>query len=207
MNHKCNLRQERKIKRFPKISALTLSEVANFRVAGDKFSLKVSCDVQPTDDGKKLKVNVSNVEPFQQLVSTTVLWAVAELPTQNASSGSLQQAIASPASPKSILGNTNPLRALEATQDRLSNTELKLVNEEYVVTEREITFVWKSLPNQIRDSNLESQKVFNTEKETICGKEAVAAGGGYKFEIARNKCWTRFYKARTPELKKLLAAG
>ena len=47
-----NANEKRKTQNQPQIK--TLAEDANFRVDGDKFSLKVSYDVQPTDDGKKL---------------------------------------------------------------------------------------------------------------------------------------------------------
>jgi Lysozyme inhibitor LprI len=205
-----NANEKRKTQNQPQIK--TLAEDSNFRVDGDKYSLKISYSVQPTDDGKKLQVTVDNVKPFQQIVSATVIWAAVNLPTQNTSSGSLQQAIASPAPPAvsppaAANGSGGASAPLVATTEQTPKSPLTMANEDYAAAEHEINFVWKSLPKQIRDANLDAQKVFNTEKETVCAKEALAAGDGEKFEIARNKCWTRFYKARTPELKRLMGSA
>ncbi len=202
-----NANEKRKTQNQPQIK--TLAEDSNFRVDGDKFSLKISYSVQPTDDGKKLQVTVENVKPFQQIVSSTVLWAVVNLPTQNANSGSLQQAIASPAISPSTTANPTGVQATSpvSSSEPTPKSPLQVVNEEYAAAEHEINFVWKSLPKQIRDANLDAQRVFNAEKETVCGKEALAAGDGEKFEIVRNKCWARYYKARTPDLKRLLGGG
>jgi hypothetical protein len=176
----------------------TVAEDASFKVDGDKYSLKLSYNVQPTDDGKKIYVELENSEPFYLVVNTAVIWAALNIPSSsNGSSSSIQKAVVASTSPA-----TSPTQA--STTEGAPKSELALVNEDYASAEHDINFLWKSLPKAIRDENLEAQKAFNAEKELVCSKEAKAAGDGDRFEIARNKCWARMYRARIPELKKLI---
>jgi hypothetical protein len=176
----------------------TIAEDASFKVDGDKYSLKLSYNVQPTDDGKKVYVELENSEPFHLIVNTAVIWAALNLPSaNNGSASSIQKAVVVPASPATSPNQPTPTESAP-------KSELALVNEDYASAEHDINFLWKSLPKAIRDENLDAQKAFNAEKELVCSKEAKAAGDGDRFEIARNKCWARMYRARIPELKKLI---
>jgi hypothetical protein len=170
----------------------TIAEDASFKVDGDKYSLKISYNVQPTDDGKKIYVEIENPKPFHLVVNSAVMWAALRLPSSGSSnSGSIQKAIEATPSPTTA---STP----SAAADNPPKSELAIVNEDYSAAEHDINFLWKSLPKAIRDENLEAQKAFNAEKELICSKEAKNAGDGDRFEIARNKCWARMYRARNP---------
>ena len=191
-------------------SIQSIAEDANFKTDLNKFSLKISYNIQPTDDGKNLFVEVENAKPFKLLVSETVLWAAVGAREIELKTSSVQKAIpkenATGATVVPTPANVQPV--VEAARDAAVQANVPvdqaLIDSslQFKTLEREINVVWNSLPKDIRDANLETQKAFNKEKEQVCMKEASAAEG--KFEIIRNLCWSRFYLQRIPQLKKLI---
>ena len=73
---------------------------------------------------------------------------------------------------------------------------------EYQALEKEINVIWRALPKEVRDANLDVQRAFNNEKEATCFKEASEAKVG-TFEQIKNACWSRYYRLRIPQLKAL----
>ena len=187
-------------------SIQSIAEDANFKTDLNKFRLKIAYNVQPTDDGKKIYVGLENSQPIQLLISETVLWAVVGAKLNEVKTSSVQQAM--PASPQAVgvaevpTSTSPPEPPTEPQQTLPDNKALADSTEQFLALEREINVVWQSLPKDIRDANLEAQRTFNREKESVCMREANAAGAN--FEIARNQCWSRFYKQRIPQLKSLV---
>lgn len=207
-----NANQARKT--VEKLSIKAIVEDADFKVNLNKFSKKIAYSVQPTDDGKKIYVNLENAAQFQTLVSEAVLWAslnikMADLQASPVRAAVTSPAVALPSAPAHIPTQvtTPPSVAVPTTDSSVSSGEITSISEstsQYATLEKEINVVWNSLPKELRDENRELQRKFNTEKETVCFKEATAAGIGERFEIARNKCWSRFYTQRIPQLKGLI---
>ena len=201
-----------KRKEVGKNAIKTLAEDANFKADLNKFTKKVAYDVQPTDDGKKIYVGLERGSGAQDLVSETVIWAAVNLRQAEVRTSSIQAAATAPATAPAPavapppVGDAQAAPVAPAVQGGPAPASAALADstEEYQAAEREINVVWKSLPKPVRDAHLEAQRAFNVAKEATCFKEATAAGTGEQFEIARNKCWTRFYKRRTPELRMLM---
>ena len=178
----------------------TAAEDANFKVDLNKFVIKAVYSVQSTDDGQKLFLVLDNGEPVRAIArEIVVLNAIssrdaqpAQTPIQDVARNS-RPAANEPAAPA-----VSGLQAPAAVSDELASSMAR-----YASAEREINVIWKALPKDIRDANLDAQRAFNTQKETVCFKEATVAGEGEKFEMAKNACWTRFYQRRIPELRAL----
>lgn len=187
-------------------SIQSIAEDANFKTDLNKFRIKIAYNVQPTDDGKKIYVGLENSQPIQLLVSETVLWAVVGAKQGEVRTSSVQQAI--PVAPP-VVGTaevmdppTPPSLPAPPQATTPVNQALADSTAQFMALEREINVVWKSLPKDIRDANLEAQRTFNREKELVCMREANTAGGN--FEMVRNQCWSRFYQQRIPQLKSLI---
>ena len=177
----------------------TMAEDENFKIDLDKFSTNVSYSVQPTDDGKKIYVNLENAKRIQSLTTEIVVFAslnsrLAQTPQTSIQDAALNGPGASTPVTPAVVGSVPPA---------VVNDELTASAAAYESAEREINLIWKALPKEVRDENLPAQRAFNAEKESVCFKEASAAGEGARFEVAKNKCWTRYYQRRVPELRVL----
>lgn len=194
-----------KRKEVGKNSIKTLAEDANFKADLNKFTKKVAYNVQPTDDGKKVYVGLESGSGAQELVAETVIWAAVNLRQTEVRTSSIQAAATAPTAPAATDAPT-PAIVAPAVQGQpvQVSAALEASTAEYQSAEREINVVWKSLPKPVRDAHLDAQRAFNAAKESTCFKEATAAGTGEQFEIARNRCWTRFYRQRIPELRVLM---
>lgn len=182
----------------------TLAEDANFKVDLDKFSTKLAYNVQPTDDGKKLYLGIENAKQIEALATEIVVFAALHSRTAQPAQTSIQDAAlkspdqTAPVAP-AVVATPAPAPADVAAK----SAELVASTIAYENAEREINLIWKALPKEARDEQLPNQRAFNAEKESVCFKEASTAGEGESFEIAKNKCWTRFYQRRIPELRAL----
>lgn len=191
----------RKRKELGRPQVQTAAEDANFKVDLNKFVMKAAFNVQPTDDGQKLYLGLENATTLTRLAGEIVLLAAIGSRTAEPAQTSIQEAARPPAS----VSKAEPLApavagtpATGATSDELASSSAS-----FAAAERDINTLWKALPKPVRDTHLDAQRAFNVEKESVCFKEASAAGDGAAFEIAKNKCWTRFYLRRIPELKAL----
>lgn len=70
--------------------------------------------------------------------------------------------------------------------------------------ELEINRVWRSLPKDIRNANLEAQRQFNRSKEELC---KARAGSSTNKELIEADCWSEQYARRIPELLALSATS
>jgi len=198
-----------KRKEVGKNAIKTVAEDANFKADLNKFTKKVAYNVQPTDDGKKVYVGLEGSSGAQELVAEAVIWAAVNLRQGEVRTSSIQAAATAPAPAPvapAVVDAAAPAPLAPAVQGAPvpSSAALDASAAEYQSAEREINVVWKSLPKAVRDAHLEAQRAFNAAKEATCFKEATAAGTGEQFEIARNRCWTRFYRQRIPELRVLM---
>ena len=214
--------RQRRERGQPRIQVIAEDE--NFKVDLDKFSTRVDYSVQPTDDGKKLYLILENAGRIQGLATDIIAFAALNTHETTPARTSIQDAAhatpvqQSPVAPAVVGGDAGSTKeaatatvaaaaaaAEEAAKQTLSgqHAELAASTGSYERAEREINLVWKALPKEVRDQHLPAQRAFNAEKESVCFKEANAAGEGVAFEIAKNKCWTRFYQRRIPELRAL----
>lgn len=181
----------------------TMAEDENFKVDLDKFSTKLAYNVQPTDDGKKLYLGIENAKRIQALATEIVVFASVNSRTSQPAQTSIQEAAlgspaqAVPVAPAVVGGAAPSPTKLPRSEELVASATA------YENAEREINLIWKALPRETRDQHLQAQRDFNAEKESVCFREASAAGEGDKFEAARNNCWTRFYRRRIPELRAL----
>ncbi len=190
----------------------SLAEDADFKVDLDKFSRRVSYTVQPTDDGTKLYLALDNDAPVKSVTNALVLFASLNSPTEQAAPTSIQEAaMAAPAAAPAPAPAPAPSTASEPVRPAAVAVPAPATVPEEVLSstaafeaaEKEINQIWRALPKDVREANLQAQRAFNASKEATCFKEASAAPDSAKFEAVKNRCWARFYQRRIPELKAL----